>query len=55
MRLLSGPVWLFIRRLLDAQLLRCIEDGTVLDVGGAGENPVIQAMQALLLNDGLTS
>ncbi|KAL1951731.1 hypothetical protein VTO73DRAFT_880 [Trametes versicolor] len=44
-----------LRRLLDAQLLRCIEDGTVLDVGGAGENPVIQAMQALLLNDGLTS
>ncbi|KAI0368891.1 P-loop containing nucleoside triphosphate hydrolase protein [Pilatotrama ljubarskyi] len=41
------------RRLLDAQLLRCIEEGTVLDVGGP-ENPVLQAMQALLLNDGLT-
>ncbi|KAI0652536.1 P-loop containing nucleoside triphosphate hydrolase protein [Trametes meyenii] len=43
-----------LRRLLDAQLLRCIEEGTVLDIGGAGENPVLQAMQALLLNDGLT-
>ncbi|KAI0640102.1 P-loop containing nucleoside triphosphate hydrolase protein [Trametes polyzona] len=44
-----------LRRLLDAQLLRCIEEGTMLDVGGAGDNPVLQAMQALLLNDGLTS
>ncbi|KAI0354638.1 P-loop containing nucleoside triphosphate hydrolase protein [Trametes cingulata] len=47
-----------LRRLLDAQLLRCIEDGTVLDAGGGPENtennPVLQAMQALLLNDGLT-
>ncbi|KAI0673812.1 P-loop containing nucleoside triphosphate hydrolase protein [Trametes maxima] len=43
-----------LRRLLDAQLLRCIEEGTVLDMGGADENPVLQAMQALLLNDGLT-
>ncbi|KAI9060487.1 P-loop containing nucleoside triphosphate hydrolase protein [Trametes sanguinea] len=44
-----------LRRLLDAQLLRCIEEGTVLDAGGQGENPVLEAIQALLLNDGLTS
>ncbi|KAI0828826.1 P-loop containing nucleoside triphosphate hydrolase protein [Trametes gibbosa] len=44
-----------LRRLLDAQLLRCIEDGTVLNTGGTDSNPVLQAMQALLLNDGLTS
>ncbi|KAL7285060.1 hypothetical protein ACG7TL_000151 [Trametes sanguinea] len=43
-----------LRRLLDAQLLRCIEEGTVLDAGGQGENPVLGAIQALLLNDGLT-
>ena len=42
------------RRLLDAQLLRCIEDGTVLDLG-AGRNPVLEAMRALLANDGLSS
>ncbi|KAI0778819.1 P-loop containing nucleoside triphosphate hydrolase protein [Trametes elegans] len=45
-----------LRRLLDAQLLRCIEAGSLLDAGaGGGANPVLDAMQALLLNDGLTS
>ncbi|OSD00833.1 P-loop containing nucleoside triphosphate hydrolase protein [Trametes coccinea BRFM310] len=44
-----------LRRLLDAQLLRCIEEGIVLDAGGQGENPVLEAIQALLLNDGLTN
>ncbi|CDO73424.1 hypothetical protein BN946_scf185013.g58 [Trametes cinnabarina] len=44
-----------LRRLLDAQLLRCIEEGTVLDAGASRENPVLEAIQALLLNDGLTN
>ena len=41
-------------RLLDAQLARCIEEGTILDVG-VGNNPVLEAMKALLAGDGLTS
>ncbi|KAJ7170133.1 P-loop containing nucleoside triphosphate hydrolase protein [Mycena filopes] len=41
-----------LRRLLDAQLQRCVEDGTMLNTGG--ENPVVRAMLALLTNDGLT-
>ncbi|KAI8990673.1 P-loop containing nucleoside triphosphate hydrolase protein [Trametes punicea] len=45
-----------LRRLLDARLARCIEDGTILDSAGAsGEDPVLHAIQALLLNDGLTN
>ncbi|KAH9932077.1 P-loop containing nucleoside triphosphate hydrolase protein [Epithele typhae] len=43
-----------LRRLLDAQLLQCIEEGTILDMG-AGSNPVLEAIQALLDNDGLSS
>ncbi|KAF7337468.1 p-loop containing nucleoside triphosphate hydrolase protein [Mycena sanguinolenta] len=41
-----------LRRLLDIQLQRCVEDGTMLNTGG--ENPVVRAMLALLTNDGLT-
>ncbi|KAF8899103.1 P-loop containing nucleoside triphosphate hydrolase protein [Infundibulicybe gibba] len=41
-----------LRRLLDAQLHRCIEEGTVLSP--THENPVLQAMLLLLTNDGLT-
>ncbi|KAJ6520085.1 P-loop containing nucleoside triphosphate hydrolase protein [Mycena sanguinolenta] len=41
-----------LRRLLDVQLQRCVEDGTMLNTGG--ENPVVRAMLALLTNDGLT-
>lgn len=41
------------RRLLDAQLQRCIEEGTMLSVG---ENDlVMKAMLALLTGDGLSS
>ncbi|CCL98140.1 uncharacterized protein FIBRA_00134 [Fibroporia radiculosa] len=42
-----------LRRLLDAQLKQCIDDGVTLDVGQ--NNPVLHAMLALLQNDGLTS
>ncbi|KAJ7103273.1 P-loop containing nucleoside triphosphate hydrolase protein [Mycena belliarum] len=41
-----------MRRLLDAQLQRCVEDGAMLNTGG--ENPVVRAMLALLTYDGLT-
>ncbi|KAJ7675357.1 P-loop containing nucleoside triphosphate hydrolase protein [Mycena rosella] len=41
-----------LRRLLDAQLQRCVEDGAMLNTGG--ENPVVRAMLALLTYDGLT-
>ncbi|KAJ7246262.1 P-loop containing nucleoside triphosphate hydrolase protein [Mycena haematopus] len=41
-----------LRRLLDAQLQRCVEDGAMLNTDG--ENPVVRAMLALLTNDGLT-
>ncbi|KAH9934840.1 P-loop containing nucleoside triphosphate hydrolase protein [Fomitopsis serialis] len=42
-----------LRRLLDVQLKRCIDEGTMLDVGLG--NPVVRAMLALLDNDGLSS
>ncbi|KAH9948231.1 P-loop containing nucleoside triphosphate hydrolase protein [Amylocystis lapponica] len=42
-----------LRRLLDAQLQRCIEDGTTLAMGQG--NPISQAMLAILQNDGLTT
>ncbi|CAK5280316.1 unnamed protein product [Mycena citricolor] len=42
-----------LRRLLDAQLQRCIEQGAMLNT--TGQNPVVQAILALLTNDGLTS
>ncbi|KZT08749.1 P-loop containing nucleoside triphosphate hydrolase protein [Laetiporus sulphureus 93-53] len=42
-----------LRRLLDAQLKRCIEDGATLNAGQ--HNPVLRAMLALLENDGLSS
>jgi hypothetical protein len=38
-----------IRRLFDAQLQQCIEDGSML-----GTSAVANAMSALLTNDGLT-
>ncbi|KAF5385346.1 hypothetical protein D9615_001206 [Tricholomella constricta] len=41
-----------LRRLLDAQLERCIAEGTVLTSGDS--NPVLNAMLALLTYDGLT-
>ncbi|KAI0320072.1 P-loop containing nucleoside triphosphate hydrolase protein [Amylostereum chailletii] len=41
-----------LRRLLDAQLMRSVESGSVLDVGK--NNPVVKAMLALLAGDGLT-
>ncbi|KAJ7897125.1 P-loop containing nucleoside triphosphate hydrolase protein [Mycena olivaceomarginata] len=41
-----------LRRLLDAQLQRCVEDGAMLNT--SGDNPVIRAMLALLTNDGLS-
>ena len=40
-------------RLLDAQLSQCIEEGTILALS-SGDNPVLQAMQALLAGDGLS-
>ncbi|KAI1793062.1 P-loop containing nucleoside triphosphate hydrolase protein [Ganoderma leucocontextum] len=43
-----------LRRLLDVQLSQCIEEGTILGLG-TGDNPVLQAMQALLTGDGLSS
>jgi ATP-dependent RNA helicase DHX57 len=39
--------------LLDRQLQQSIEDGSTLSAGT--NNPVVQAMLALLENDGLTS
>ncbi|KAK0198729.1 P-loop containing nucleoside triphosphate hydrolase protein [Armillaria mellea] len=41
-----------LRRLLDAQLLCSIEESTI--VGQGPNNPVVEAMLALLLHDGLT-
>lgn len=41
-----------LRRLLDAQLKLCIEEGTILSVGQA--NPVMRAILALVEHDGLT-
>ncbi|GLB35802.1 putative helicase associated domain (HA2) Add an annotation [Lyophyllum shimeji] len=41
-----------LRRLLDAQLQRCVEEGTMLTPSDV--NPVLQAMLALLTHDGLT-
>ncbi|KAJ7446393.1 P-loop containing nucleoside triphosphate hydrolase protein [Mycena galericulata] len=41
-----------LRRLLDAQLQRCVEDGAMLN--SSADNPVVHAMLALLTNDGLT-
>ncbi|KII93616.1 hypothetical protein PLICRDRAFT_131582 [Plicaturopsis crispa FD-325 SS-3] len=41
-----------LRRLLDAQLQRCIEDGTMLN--SQGNNPVLGAMLSLLAGDGLS-
>ncbi|KAJ7492368.1 P-loop containing nucleoside triphosphate hydrolase protein [Mycena latifolia] len=41
-----------LRRLLDAQLQRCVESGAMLNTGG--DNPVVRAMLALLTYDGLT-
>ncbi|EIW86949.1 P-loop containing nucleoside triphosphate hydrolase protein [Coniophora puteana RWD-64-598 SS2] len=43
-----------LRRLLDGQLLRCIEEGTSLDSLFEGENIVLNAMLALLTRDGLS-
>lgn len=42
-----------LRRLLDAQLLRCITDGSML-VSGPSANAVLHAMTALLARDGLS-
>ncbi|KZT27687.1 P-loop containing nucleoside triphosphate hydrolase protein [Neolentinus lepideus HHB14362 ss-1] len=42
-----------LRRLLDAQLQRCIEDGTTLS--SKQDSPIVQAISALLAGDGLTS
>ncbi|KNZ80627.1 Putative DEAH-box ATP-dependent helicase [Termitomyces sp. J132] len=42
----------FARRLLDAQLERCVERGTILPSGD--DNPVVNAMLALLTHDGLS-
>ncbi|KAJ7631194.1 P-loop containing nucleoside triphosphate hydrolase protein [Roridomyces roridus] len=41
-----------LRRLLDAQLQRCVEDGAMLNT--TADNPVVRAMLALLIHDGLT-
>ena len=41
------------RRLLDFQLKRCVDNGTVLDMGT--NNPVMRAVLALLQNDGVTA
>jgi hypothetical protein len=41
-----------LRRLFDAQLQQCIEDGSML--GASQHNAVANAMSALLANDGLT-
>jgi len=40
------------RRLLDAELQRCIEEGQILSE--LKDSPVMQAILALLANDGLT-
>ncbi|KAI0076064.1 P-loop containing nucleoside triphosphate hydrolase protein [Panus rudis PR-1116 ss-1] len=42
-----------LRRLLDVQLARAIDDGTSLTMGS--NNPVVQAMLALLTGDGLST
>ncbi|KAF9469778.1 P-loop containing nucleoside triphosphate hydrolase protein [Collybia nuda] len=42
-----------LRRLLDAQLERCVEEGTI--VSSTTDNPVLGAMLALLTYDGLTA
>lgn len=41
-----------LRRLLDAQLQRCMEGGTNLSSGS--DNPVVHAILALLAHDGLS-
>ncbi|KAF8078990.1 P-loop containing nucleoside triphosphate hydrolase protein [Lyophyllum atratum] len=41
-----------LRRLLNAQLQKCVEEGTILTPGD--DNPVLKAMLALLTHDGLT-
>ena len=45
-------IWYCGRRLLDAQLQRCIEEGTVLNM--ENENPVVGAMLNILKRDGLS-
>ncbi|EPQ60243.1 P-loop containing nucleoside triphosphate hydrolase protein [Gloeophyllum trabeum ATCC 11539] len=42
-----------LRRLLDAQLQRCMEEGTTLS--SKRDSPIIQAISALLAGDGLTN
>jgi ATP-dependent RNA helicase DHX57 len=42
----------FHSRLLDAQLKKSIEDGTMLTLGSG--NPIVHAIMALLTNDGKT-
>jgi len=42
-----------LRQLLDVQLKRCVEDGSALDFGA--NNPVIEAVLALLQGDGLST
>ena len=41
------------RRLLDFQMKRCVDEGTVLEMGR--DNPVMRAVLALLQNDGVTA
>ena len=41
-----------LRRLFDAQLQKCIEDGTMLT--GPVDNPILHAIMALLTHDGMT-
>ncbi|KAF7303226.1 Dead deah box [Mycena kentingensis (nom. inval.)] len=41
-----------LRKLLDVQLQRCVEEGAMLNT--SADNPVVKAMLALLTNDGLT-
>ena len=48
----ESDVSVIARRLLDAQLKRCVDDGNVLNVGD--NNPVVRAVLSLLEGDGLT-
>ena len=43
----------FYSRLLDIQLKRSVDSGMILDIGQ--DNPVVEAVLALLQNDGLSS
>ncbi|KAG1825662.1 P-loop containing nucleoside triphosphate hydrolase protein [Suillus subaureus] len=43
-----------LRRLLDAQLQQCIEDGSMLTLSASQHSAVANAMSALLANDGLS-